>query len=85
MKIILTENRRFVKTAAASWDGNKGGERAMGGDLNKIHQLRIITEYCPPDYQPIVHPNGVEMMDKLNECIKMINFIVEHYIDEKNE
>lgn len=57
----------------------------MGGDLNKIHQLRIITEYCPPDYQPIVHPNVVEMMDKLNECIKMINFIVEHYIDEKNE
>lgn len=53
----------------------------MGGELNRIHQLRIITEYCPPDFQPIKHPTGVEMMDKLNEVIKMVNFITEHYLE----
>lgn len=57
----------------------------MGGELNRIHQLRIITEYCPPDYEPIKHPTGVEMMDKLNEVIKMVNFITEHYLEVKNE
>lgn len=57
----------------------------MGGEFNKIKQLRIITEYCPPDYQPIKHPTGVQMMDKLNEVIKMVNFITEHYLEADNE
>lgn len=57
----------------------------MGGDLNKIHQLRMITEYCPPDYQPIKHPTEIEIMDKLNEVIKMVNFIVEHYLEVNDE
>ena len=57
----------------------------MGGELNRIHQLRLINSYCPPDFQPIKHPTGIEMMDKLNEVIKMVNFIVEHYLEEEYE
>lgn len=57
----------------------------MGGELNRIHQLRLINSYCPHDFQPIKHPTGIEMMDKLNEVIKMVNFIVEHYLEGENE
>ena len=55
----------------------------MGGDLNKITQLRMINEYIPNQWEPIKHPTGLEFMDKLNEVIKMVNFITEHYLEEK--
>ena len=57
----------------------------MGKGWNRIYQLRSLTEYCPPDYEPIKHPTRIEKMDKINEVIKTVNFIIEHYLEEENE
>ena len=54
----------------------------MGKGWSKIYQLRSITEYRPPNFEPIKHPTRVELMDKLNEVIKTVNFIIEHYLEE---
>jgi hypothetical protein len=47
----------------------------MGGDLNKITQLRMINEYIPNQWEPIKHPTGLEFMDKLNEVIKIVKWL----------